>query len=41
VALSPDRKADFARFAEAEMARLGGALRVSKDYGLFEGVRAR
>lgn len=41
VALPPERKAAFARFAEAEMARLGGVLRVSKDYGLFEGVRSR
>jgi SAM-dependent methyltransferase len=39
VALSPQRKAAFARFAEAELARLGGTLRVSKDYGLFEGTR--
>jgi ubiquinone/menaquinone biosynthesis C-methylase UbiE len=38
-ALSPERKAAFARFAREEMARLGGALRVSKDYGLFEGQR--
>ena len=29
----------FARFAEEELARLGGTLRVSKDYGLFEGLR--
>jgi SAM-dependent methyltransferase len=41
VALSPERKAAFARFAEEEMDRLGGVLRVSKDYGLFEGVRSR
>lgn len=41
VALSPERKAAFARFAEEEMARLGGVLRISKDYGLFEGVRSR
>lgn len=40
VALSFERKAAFSRFAEEEMARLGGALRVSKDYGLFEAVRA-
>lgn len=40
VALSPERKAAFARFAGEEMARLGGVLRVSKDYGLFEGTRA-
>jgi ubiquinone/menaquinone biosynthesis C-methylase UbiE len=38
---SPERKAAFARFAEEEMARLGGVLRVSKDYGLFEGMRPR
>lgn len=41
VALSPERKAAFARFAEEEMARLGGVLRVSKDYGLFEGMHPR
>ncbi len=39
VRLSPQRKADFVRFAEEELRRLGGTLRVSKDYGLFEGVR--
>lgn len=39
VALSPQRKTAFARFAEEELARLGGTLRVSKDYGLFEGTR--
>jgi SAM-dependent methyltransferase len=41
VALSPEQKAAFARFAEEERARLGGVLRVSKDYGLFEGMRPR
>lgn len=41
VAIPPERKAAFARFAEEEMARLGGVLRVSKDYGLFEGIRGR
>jgi SAM-dependent methyltransferase len=40
VALPPERKAAFARFVHEELARLGGALRVSKDYGLFEAVRA-
>jgi SAM-dependent methyltransferase len=40
VSLSSERKAAFSRFAEEEMARLGGVLRVSKDYGLFEGTRA-
>jgi ubiquinone/menaquinone biosynthesis C-methylase UbiE len=40
VALSSERKTAFARFAEEEMARLGGVLRVSKDYGLFEAVRS-
>lgn len=39
VALSPERKTAFARFAEEELERLGGTLRVSKDYGLFEGLR--
>lgn len=39
VALSSERKAAFTRFAEQEMARLGGILRISKDYGLFEAVR--
>jgi SAM-dependent methyltransferase len=41
VALAEERKAAFARFAEEEVARLGGVLRVSKDYGLFEGIRGR
>lgn len=27
--------ADFARFVEAELERLGGSLRIGKDYGLF------
>ncbi|MES1241732.1 MAG: hypothetical protein ABUT39_08955 [Acidobacteriota bacterium] len=36
VSLSPERRTTFARFASDEMARLGGRLRVSKDYGLFE-----
>jgi SAM-dependent methyltransferase len=40
VALSPEHKAAFARLAEEEIARLGGVLRISKDYGLFEAVRA-
>jgi ubiquinone/menaquinone biosynthesis C-methylase UbiE len=40
VALSPERKAAFARFAGEEMERLGGILRVTKDYGLFEATRA-
>jgi hypothetical protein len=39
MSLPPERKAAFARFAEEELARLGGMLRVSKDYGLFEAVR--
>ncbi|HWM89178.1 MAG TPA: methyltransferase domain-containing protein [Thermoanaerobaculia bacterium] len=31
-------KAAFTRFVEEEMRRLGGSLRISKDYGLFEAV---
>ncbi len=39
VRLGPERKAELVRFAEEELRRIGGTLRVSKDYGLFEGVR--
>ncbi len=40
VSLPPERKAAFALFAAEELRRLGGTLRVAKDYGLFEAVRA-
>lgn len=36
VRLPGERQAALARFVEEEMRRLGGRLRISKDYGLFE-----
>ena len=37
--LDPERKAALALFIEDELRRKGGILRVSKDYGMFEGTR--
>lgn len=39
VKLDPERKAALALFVEDELRRMGGILRVSKDYGMFEGTR--
>ena len=36
VRLPEERQAALARFVEEELRRLGGCLRISKDYGLFE-----
>ena len=36
VRLPEERQAALARFVDEEMRRLGGQLRISKDYGLFE-----
>lgn len=36
VRLPEERQAALARFVDEEMRRLGGRLRISKDYGLFE-----
>jgi SAM-dependent methyltransferase len=37
-AMPEPRRAAFAAFVEAELRRAGGALRIGKDYGLFEAV---
>jgi SAM-dependent methyltransferase len=39
VALSEERQAGLARFAAGELRRLGGSLRITKEYGLFQAVR--
>jgi SAM-dependent methyltransferase len=39
VKLDPERKAAFVLFVADELRRRGGTLRVSKDYGMFEGTR--
>jgi SAM-dependent methyltransferase len=39
VAMPEERRDAFRRHVEGELERQGGALRITKDYGLFEGVR--